>query len=164
MSDPAFFRMLGGALLVLSGMLLGLRGAGELRMEACALRRLSAALGMLSGELTTRQTPLPDVFQKLRSEKFFALLDAGFGLEPTERLWRRAAEALELESGCAAALADLGAVIGRYDAARQAVEISAVRTRLEERADAVERELASRGRRLPGLGAALGAMAAVLLF
>ena len=157
-------RLLGGGLLVLAGALLGGSGAAALRTEARTLRSISAALGIFESELTALLTPLPDIFQKLRGERFFELLSAGFGTEPTERLWRRAAETLDIDAECVRALADLGAVIGRYDAARQAAEISAVRSRLDARAAQLAEEIAGRGRRLPGLGAALGAMAAVLLF
>ena len=157
-------KLFGGGLLVLAGTLLGGSGARALREEADALRRLSAALGIFESELTALRTPLPEIFAKLKDEKFFALLWAGFGGEPTETLWRRASETLGLERECTLALASLGAVVGRYDAPRQAAEIAAVRLRLDARAEDVQRELNERGRRLPGLGAALGAMAAVLLF
>ncbi len=163
MSVPTL-RLLGGGLLVLSGALFGYGGTSALRERARALRALSAALGLLESELILRRTPLPEIFERLRGERFFALFAAGFGAEPTERLWRRAAAALELDDAATRARAGLGAVIGRYDAARQAAEIAAVRARLTEQAAEAERELAARGRRLPGLGAALGAMAAILLF
>ena len=157
-------KLLGSGLLVLAGTLLGGSGAGALREEGKRLHSLSASLGILESELTALRTPLPDIFEKLREEPFFAMLSAGFGGEPTEQLWRRAAEALELERECVQALAALGTVMGRYDAVRQASEIAAVRARLDARAESVQRELSERGRHLPGLGAALGAMAAVLLF
>lgn len=162
--SPVVLKLLGGGLLVFSGALLGGGGAAELREEVRTLQSLSMALGIFSNELTALCTPLPDAFQKLRNERFFAFLDAGFGTEPTERLWHRAAEAMKLQPECTRALDALGAVIGRYDAQRQADEIVAVRSVLNARADAAQRELSERGRRLPGLGAALGAMAAVLLF
>ena len=162
--NPLMLKLLGGGLLVISGTLLGSSGAAELREEVRVLRSLSAALGIFANELTALCAPLPDIFAKLRNERFFALLDAGFGTEPTEQLWHRAAEAMEMQPECTRALANLGAVIGRYDAQRQAAEIAAVRDVLNTRADSTQRELTERGRRLPGLGAALGAMAAVLLF
>ena len=157
-------KMLGSCLLVLGGMLLGCSGVHALRSEAKRLRSLSAALGVFAGELTALAAPLPDIFAKLCAVPFFAVLSAGFGTEPTGQLWRRAAAALGLDDECTAALASLGAVVGRYDAARQAGEIAAVRQRLDERAAELELQVSERGRRLPGLGAALGAMAAVLLF
>lgn len=157
-------KILGSSLLVFGGMLLGCSGVSAQRSEVKTLRGLSSALGIFEGELTALAAPLPDIFAKLGSTPFFAMLGAGFGTEPTEQLWRRAAGTLGLDDACAAALADLGAVVGRYDAARQAGEIASVRRRLDERAAHLECQIAERGRRLPGLGAAIGAMAAVLLF
>lgn len=157
-------KLLGGGLLALAGALLGGSKTAELRAELRELRSLSASLGIFESELTALQTPLPEIFEKLKSERLFLLLSAGFGGEPTERLWRRAAETLEIDAECRRALSALGAVVGRYDAPRQAAEIAAVRARLNERAAVLEAEIAGRGRRLPGLGAALGAMAAALLF
>jgi len=157
-------KILGSCLLVLGGALLSCSGVRARRCEVKTLRALSAALGIFEGELAALAAPLPDIFAKLRSTPFFAMLSAGFGTEPTEQLWRRAAGTLGLDDDCAAALADLGAVVGRYDALRQAGEIAAVRHRLNDRAAVIERQISERGRRLPGLGAAIGAMAAVLLF
>ena len=157
-------KIFGACLLTLGGMLLGCGGVSTLRGELKRLRGLSSALGIMEGELAVLASPLPDVFAKLRAEPFFAMLSAGFGTVPTEQLWRRAAAALDLDGQCSAALADLGTVIGRYDAARQAGEIAAVRQRLDARAAALECEISERWRRLPGLGAAIGAMVAVLLF
>ena len=89
---------------------------------------------------------------------------AGFGMQPLERLWRRAAAAQELAEGEREALAALGAVLGRCGAERQCAEIGLVRRRLSDAAAALERELALRGRRYDGLGAALGAIVAAVLF
>ena len=62
------------------------------------------------------------------------------------------------------ALAGLGAVMGRYDAERQAAELALVRQRLSDSAQALEREIIARGRHYAGLGAAAGAILAVMLF
>ena len=62
-----------------------------------------------------------------------------------------------------AALAALGPVLGRCGVQRQCAEIALARRRLSESADAAEREIAERARRFPILGAALGAIAAVVL-
>ena len=55
-------------------------------------------------------------------------------------------------------------MLGRCAAQRQCAELALVRSRFSDAADALERELAARGRRYDGLGAALGAIVAVLLF
>ena len=162
--SAAALKMLGSALLALAGALLGGRMLDAQRELRRALLSLSDALGRLSGELTERQTPLPEAFAMLTDEPFFALLSASFGTEPTEALWRRAAQSLPLPEECRTALASLGGVAGRYGAAQQAAEIARVRRVLTERAAALQSEIDARSRRLPGLGAAVGAMLAVLLF
>ena len=81
-----------------------------------------------------------------------------------ETLWTRAADTLELEEQERKALSSLGAVVGRYDAQRQAAEIALVRARLDRAAERYERELAGRAKSYAGLGACLGAMLGVLLF
>jgi len=157
-------KLAGGGLLVISGALLGGERTAELRRTLRATRRLSEALGILASELTALQTPLPAAFMKLREEPFFALLSAGFGTESMAQLWHRAAAEAISDEACRLAVDSLGEIIGRYDAARQAGEIAAVRARLEARAAQMEENLAGRERHAPGLGAALGAILAALLF
>jgi len=157
-------KLLGGGLLVLAGLLTGLRALREKRAAARRLRELAAALGRLRTELLETRAPLPEAFARLSREPFFALLSAGFGTERTETLWQRAAQTQPIPEEARAALASLGAYIGRCEAARQAEELWRVRELLLERSAALEREIAGRARQYPGLGAAAGAILAVMLF
>ena len=147
-------KFFGGGFLVLAGSLLGHCRLSALRTQVRSLRELSTALGFMQNEL----------FEKQRSCLFFRLLTAGFGTEATETLWRRAAMSLDLPAEAAVALSGLGCVIGRYDAARQAAEIEIVRSQLSDSADRLSEEIAARGKSFTGLGAAAGAMLAVILF
>ena len=157
-------RLLGGALLVAAGALFGCGRACALKRRLALLRELDAGLGLLAEELTALRAPLPQIFARERDRPFFSLLYAGFGMEPTERLWRRAAEALDIGEADRAAIASLADVAGRYEAERQAAEIGRVRRRLETSAAALETELQGRARTFVGLGASFGAILAVLLF
>lgn len=160
-----WLRLLGGGLLTLAGAMLGREKYSEMRRRLHCLRSLCRGLGRLSAELTALQTPLPQLFFALREENaMFATVSAQFGSRPLQTLWREAAAAMPMAAEDAAALSALGGILGRYDAQRQAAETEIVRARLSAAADALEREIESRGRRFAGLGAALGAMAAVLLF
>ena len=89
---------------------------------------------------------------------------AGFGGEPFEALWRRAANAMPLSPEERDALAAPGAVIGRCDAPRACAELALARALLAARREKLEQEIASRGKRFAGLGAALGAIVAAVLF
>ena len=160
----AGLRLTGAVLLTAAGWLLGRRSMDTLRRRAALLRSISVSLGVMADELTALSTPLPLIFERLRDRPFFELLSAGFGGEPLPELWRRAAEAQGLGAKDAEALASLGAVAGRYDAPRQAAEISLVRRALDGSAAAIERELTGRAKSYAGLGAACGAILAVILF
>lgn len=157
-------RLLGVALLTAAGALAGYGRTAALNRRLALLREVSDGLGRMADELTVLRSPLPVIFERLRDLPFFRLLNAGFGLEPTDALWRRAAETLELDRGSRQALSSLGTVVGRYDAERQAAELSLVRARLDEQARAMETELNGRAKNFTGLGAALGAILAVVLF
>ena len=157
-------RLLGGGLLALSGALLGYEKKTELRKQQSCLEQLCAGLGRMESELAELQTPMPQLLAHLEDCKFFLLVSAGFGGEPLERLWQRAAECQPIPPKDRETLGRLGGVVGRYDAVRQTAEIALARKNLEESAAALERELRERGKHFAGLGAALGAMLAVILF
>lgn len=160
----AWLRLMGAVLLTAAGWLLGRRGTDALRRRAARLRAISVSLGVMADELTALNTPLPMIFERLRGRPFFGLLAAGFGGEPLQKLWRRAAEAQGLDAKDTEALSSLGAVVGRYDAQRQAAEIALVRRSLDDSAAEAEREISGRAKSYAGLGAACGAILAVILF
>ena len=161
--SPSLWRLTGGALVTLAGALLGQSARAALRRRAALLRTLERDLGRLGDELSLLRRPLPEIFAGMREEPFFAELHALWDSEPPEDLWRRAARTLDLSREDRALLASLGAVVGRYDAQRQERELLLVRRRLGDRAAEIERELAGRGRTLTALGAALGALASILM-
>ena len=157
-------RLLGSALLIAAGTLLGSgRLAGMKRRLRC-LRALCEGLGRMAAELETLQSPLGELLAHLRDLPFFELVAAGFGGEPFAKLWRRAAETLPISAEERAVLAAPGALLGRCDARRACAELTLARKSLSARADALEREIEARGRRFAGLGAALGAIVAAILF
>lgn len=157
-------RLVGCLLLASAGALGGYSRCRELKRRQRLLEELIGALGRLSAELTQLRTPLPQAFEKLKSCGMFYLVGAGFGGEPLEKLWKRAAEAQALASRDRELLGSLGDVLGKYDAPRQCAEIELVRQQLTERAAALEREINTRGRHYAGLGAALGGILAVVLY
>ena len=161
---PLTLRLLGGALLVAAGALLGWERFSELRRRLACLRTLSAGLGRMEAELATLQSPLRELLDHQRELPFFRLVAAGFGGEPFQSLWRRAAETLPLSREERDDLIAPGTVLGHCDAQRACAELALARANLRTRADALEREIASRGRHLAPLGAALGAIVAAMLF
>ena len=156
-------RLLGALCLSLGGFFTGrealLRARSRLRL-ACGL---AADLRGMAEEIEAFCRPLPELLERLRDRPFFELLWAGFGSEPFPRLWRKAAASLELPPALQETLCAPAEALGRYDAARQAAELRLCAERLDRRAAEMERELSSRQRLLPGLGAALGALLGVVL-
>lgn len=157
-------RLLGAGMLALAGGALGYEKKAELRRQQRCLHQLCGALGRMESELLTLQSPLPQLLARLEDCPFFLLVSAGFGGEPLERLWQRAAEVQPIPTADRQLLGELGAVVGRYDARHQAAEITLVRRQLQDHSEALDREIAQRGRHFTGLGAALGAMLAAILF
>ena len=160
----AALRLVGSALLTLAGAMLGAQRLSEQRGRLACLRSLCAALGHLAAELEALESPLGELFARRTDCPFFRALSDGFGTQPLAQLWQSAAETQPLSATERAALAGLGAVLGRANAARQVSEIALARRALAESAGALEREIAARARRFPLLGAALGAIAAAVLF
>ncbi|MCD7743448.1 MAG: stage III sporulation protein AB [Oscillospiraceae bacterium] len=158
-------KLAGAALLTAAGWLLGWNHVRALKRRARLLRAICDALGLFRDELSVLRAPLPVIYAKLHERPFFRLLalSNAEGMQ-TEALWRRAAGTLELAPEERETLSALGAYIGRYDAARQAEEIEDARRRLSRCAAALEQEIAARAKNFPGLGAALAAMAAAMLF
>ena len=157
-------RALGGALLILAGALAGFERLSVQRRRLACLRSLADALGRLAVELETLQSPLEEALSHLTGCPLTASVYQSFGAAPFETLWTRAADAQPISADERRAVAALGGVLGRCSAERQAAELSLARRRLTDMADALEREIAARSRRFPLLGAALGAIAAVMLF
>ena len=157
-------RLAGSGLLIAAGTLLGWGRLAELQRRLTCLRALCDGLGRLAAELETLQSPLPELLGHLSDLPLFRLVAAGFGGEPFAALWQRASETLPLSESERRALAAPGAVLGRCDAHLACAELSLARRELGQRADALEREIAARGRRFAGLGAALGAIIAAILF
>ena len=159
----------GAALMLLGGAAagLGLRRAQTERVRL--LEELCAALAVMKSEIASLQTPLPELFSRLSHEgpprlrEFFA---ANAALAAEGRLsegWTASAAALPAGERAYAALARLGLSLGRYDALRQCAELDTARESIAAAAETERTRLERRGRLLPGLGACLGAMLAILL-
>ena len=160
--SAAFWKLAGAALLTAAGAMLGRGLLDPARRRVRLLRSLAAGLGRLADGLSLLR-PLPEILAELEGRPFFPELAAPCAAGELERAWRAAALALPLGREEREALAELGGVLGRYAAERRAGELAQVRARLDAAAAAEEEALKTRSRPSVGLGAAAGAMLAVLL-
>lgn len=167
-------KLLGALLLTGGGLALGLGAVGTLDARAKGLTALTAALGLLEGELSFRLPAMPQLFASLARRApepagaFFAACARGMdtlGERPFEEIW--AGAAAETPMGLAAEdreiLLELGSVLGRYGAEDQRRAVEGARARLEANAQRVRAERRRQGRAYGTMGLALGAFLTILL-
>ncbi len=162
-------RLLGCAMLSVSGVLCGILSAGELRRELRELDGFALLLSRLSMELSRFKTPLPELFSSLTGELtgpasgFCRSIASGLSAgEEFSVLWRRAGETLP--PALWEIFGPLGSVLGRYGAEEQTAGILAARDLLSKLRE--EKRLALRDRMRVRLGvcSAGGFLLAVLLW
>lgn len=148
---------------------MGLSKTMELKREIRLIAAFDEALDYIGGEIEFLCRPIPELFEELALRgpaalrTFFAGVAEGLFMRPFPELWRERLEALELDGDTLSVLCRLGDYLGRYEAAKQAAEISAARAGL----DRIRRRLLARRDKFaavwPGLGACFGAMLAIIL-
>lgn len=162
-------RLLGAALVVLAGVLMGLQRAAELRRAVQCRATLCRMLEGLSYELGRFRTPLPEVFSSLCTQCEGAAL----------ALCRAVSESLNGEQPVFSAawargltlvpprereiLAPLGSVLGRYGTEEQLPALERCRRDMESLLSEGRERLRARSGVCVGLWAAAGLMAAVVL-
>ena len=167
-------RLMGAALVMGSGLWLGLAPRQAMTGRIRALEAWAEALALLAGEMAFR---LPDVPALLRTlarrcsaPARETLLAAERGLEalderPFDEIWHAAVagsqgpltgEDLEL-------LCRLGAVLGSCGWLEQAPAVAELRRELRERADTLRRRRDKEGRAYATAGLALGAVVSIML-
>lgn len=166
-------KLLGAALLCGGGAAVGVYKYMSLRKRARTLAGLIAALNIMRGEIRVRLTPLPEIL-KMLSERgdasvrgFFARVSSRMpelAESSLSSIWRGALpELCDLCGDDAAALAELGDVLGRFDAAEQESAINAAAETLGASLSLLRERLRSAPRMYIGLGLCLGAMLAAAL-
>lgn len=166
-------RMIGAAMVAVGGAWLGFQGAEDLRSRVRTLRQVSAGLAVLERELELNGPPLAQLLNR-GSEHSVGMTSNFFqscaqGLEHLDReefssQWRRQVAQFEaLGRQGQEILSPLGDVLGRYDVQQQRRGTQAVRSRLEELADMLERECRRQGRVCQALGISGGAFLVILL-
>lgn len=162
-------RLLGAALVVLAGVLMGLQRAAELRRAVQGRAALCRMLEGLSYELGRFRTPLPEVFSSLCAQcggealtLCRAVSESLSGEQPVfSSAW---AEGLSLVPPRERdILAPLGSVLGRYGTEEQLPALERCRREMEELLSEGRERLRERSGVCVGLWTAAGLMAAVVL-
>ena len=166
-------RLMGAVLTAAGCAWLGFQAAEGLRRQVWELRRTSAGLSLLEGELELSTPPLAQLLARGESSSQ-GMVQTLFrncrqGLESLERedfptLWQRQISQLDLlgQEG-QAILTPLGHILGRYESERQRAVLSAASHRLNELADRLEQENQGKSRVCQALGLSGGAFLAIML-
>lgn len=163
-------RGLGALLLCLGGLLCGMGAAGRLRRRARELRELERTMALAGYAIGRFRCPTPDLARELAEAlpgagaALFAQLAAAMERQ-TERsmdaLWKDAIEGVD--ASARPALLAFGTVLGRYGAEEQAQMAERCRWELGKLAASAEQTAARNGRVYIAVGAAVGAMAAIVM-
>ncbi len=162
------------AMVVLCSMHLSMSAVLQTRQRIRSLRSLQEAVRAMGMELEQKSTLLPELLGKLArnaSQPAAGFLSAAAAfLEKREgdfpQAWNRAlkeTDALCLLPEEARALTNLGNVLGRFGAERQAEEIRRTESRLALFLELEEKEHMKRNKVRAALGAGAGLMLAILL-
>lgn len=168
-------RLVGALLLTAGAAGLGLCAAGQLGDRVRSLRSLVGGLEILKRELSFRRTAMPELMERTARQAgeparyLFArcrdhleeLGERSFG-----QIWVRAVEAepeLLLTREERAVLAELGQVLGRYDADGQIAALERAEEGLKVCLARAEEDRRRLGRVYTALGMGSGAMLAILL-
>lgn len=163
-----------GAVLVMAGTVgLGWRGVQRLGERVEALRGLQGAVAYLEEELAFRFTPLPQLLEQLSQNRKGAV-GAFFGkmgkkMEqcdvPLRQSWRQAVEETlpMLKDEERQTVAELGEVLGQYDAQTQAQALKLAGERLAGSYMAAQEERGRLGKVYLALGVAGGLVTVLML-
>ncbi len=165
-------RVLGSALIVLASGWCGLRPVLRLRRQLRTLEALEGMLSLLRAELSSRMTPLPELFRRLAdsvqapADALCASLASQMQAHPLAaplQLMRQALPPMELEPRESAALLELANALGCYDLESQQRMVDLAQLRLRQAADRSRRRIAAEGRSWGALGICTGLALAIVL-
>lgn len=167
-------RMIGAGLLLAAAAAMGFGAAGELKTHVRELEQLILSLESMERELTNRLTPLPELLRRTaegsggRVGEFYALCAQALARQeerPFAQLWRQAMEAagLRLEEDELGTLAELGNVLGRYDAASQSRALEEARARMGQALVRAKEQQSRLGKVYGTLGVTAGAFLVIVL-
>lgn len=165
--------LIGALMMVTASASFGILKALDLRSRSKELHALIRSLNLLKHDLSARCLPLPDSVLHVSMQcdivcrPFFARISDKLSTTPQSfaELWRSEAMCF---SKCGSvvmdALADLGAHLGKYDAAAQSEAIDACVDTLQKAADRSDERMRQYGKLYAGLGLTIGSMLAVALY
>lgn len=167
-------KILGGIMLTAATTAIGLSVARDLRKRVQILSQLCSAIEIMRGEILSRMTPIPELFEALSKEMdapvstFFlnAMIQMkNLGNHPFLTIWRNAIDMtpeLMLTKDELSALRDLGYVLGRYGSTEQAGILDFAKRRFDGFLEAARVEREKKGRISIAFGVAAGLLCVIM--
>ena len=167
-------KLIGAAIVLFSCLAIGMESALGLRNGIRSLSSIVSSLSLLKDEICERLTPMPELLEYLsvRAEQpaasFYGNCLRALTSERADSFadsWRLAIQQtkeLQLTPEEALCFAELGKVLGRYDADNQRETISQTQSRMMEYLRAAERERTQKGKVCAALGLSAGLMLVIL--
>lgn len=169
-------RLLGGLLLTAGTTAVGLGFSRRLGARVRVLSQICSAIEIMRGEILTKMTPIPELFQKLADEldepvaQLFSRALEGMqslGSRSFLRIWREAIQKsaeLMLSEDEQAALGELGYVLGRYGSTEQAAILDFAKRRFEGFLEQAREQREKRGKSGVIFGLAAGLLVLILFW
>ena len=166
-------KIIGAVFIAGSALAMGVNAAEQLKRHADDLSELIYALGIMKNEISLRLTPMRELTEKLSKETVGAVSELfarcgemlpELGSRSFMSIWKESVEKtpLLLKKQEKDTLAELGAVLGRYDAAAQLKAIDYCSARLEDFLKTAETDARSKGRTRTAAGLAVGLMLVIM--
>lgn len=167
-------RIVGAGLLLIASAALGFGAAGELNARVRSLEMLILSFEFMERELNAHFTPISELLERTSQvlkgdvKSFYLLCISGLDKQteqPFSVVWGEAAEAAQLRITEAELeiLAEIGAVLGRYDAATQSHALNKAQERLAVRLGEAREQMRTQGKLYRTLGITSGALLSILL-
>ena len=165
------YKLIGAVLIIGTSSLIGVKAAGELKRRAQELRRLSAALRLMSAEISDRLSPMREVMRILSKNfggetgRFCSLVENGMAEKGFSASWDEGVGAglTCLHTDEKAVLYELSSVLGQYDAGEQSRALSGAIERTAQFARMAEEEVRIKSRLFVAAGMCAGVFAVTVL-
>lgn len=163
-----YLKLLAAFAVCLCGALIGRSKTVYEKERAALTADLSACLADMADEISTIQTPIPQLMRRISAcerpaAPFFGAVLKNMETMPLGEAWKSALPSVDLPTAEHEIMSALAAGFGKYDANSQASELNLAASRLEKQVNIIREKISREGKLSTALGASLGAMCAIML-
>ncbi len=151
-------KIVGGALLVLCGGIIGYEKLKEIKRQLAIIEAMDDCLALVENEIALCERPLPDIFETLsiKSPKTcrdaFSVMSKSCAEVSAGQAWDKGIKTLDLDGNAETVLLSLGEVLGAMNGKRQSAEIEKTRNILRSVRQRHIKQIEEKGKTYPLLG------------